>query len=64
MAADDQHPGRASTAWTVSCLVGIAGWIGTKKAIFVGLVVYCGVSIYGYGIDSAAVSYQLIPAPA
>ena len=29
----------------------IAGKIGTKSAIFAGLVVYCGVSIIGYFID-------------
>jgi len=31
----------------------LAGWIGTKKAIFLGLAVYTGISIGGYFIQTA-----------
>ncbi|HTJ47686.1 MAG TPA: MFS transporter [Kofleriaceae bacterium] len=50
-------PGAMITALIVVQFVGIpasfafgalAGKIGTRKAIFVGLAVYCGVSVYGY----------------
>lgn len=32
---------------------GLASKIGAKRAIFVGLFVYCGISIYGYFIETA-----------
>lgn len=32
-ASDERHPGRASTAWTVFCLLGIAAWIGVTVAV-------------------------------
>jgi UMF1 family MFS transporter len=31
----------------------MAGWIGTKRAIFLGLTVYTGISIGGYFIQTA-----------
>lgn len=35
-ASDERHPGRASTAWTVFCLLGIASWIGVTVAVAAG----------------------------
>ena len=32
---------------------GLAGWIGTKRAIFLGLIVYAGISVFGYFITTA-----------
>ena len=32
---------------------GLAGWIGAKRAIFIGLVVYAGISVLGYFMTTA-----------
>lgn len=32
----------------------IAGWIGTRAAIFIGLAVYCGISVFGYFMQTGA----------
>jgi UMF1 family MFS transporter len=32
---------------------GLAGWIGTKRAILLGLVVYAGISVFGYVMTTA-----------
>jgi len=37
----------------------LAGWIGTKRAIFVGLFVYAGISVLGFGMRSARDFYML-----
>jgi UMF1 family MFS transporter len=37
----------------------LAGKIGTRRAIFIGIVVYCGVAIYGYFLRTAADFYVL-----
>lgn len=37
----------------------LAGWIGTKRAIFLGLLVYAGISIFGYFMHTALHFYIL-----
>ncbi len=38
---------------------GLAGWMGTKRAIFLGLTVYAGISIVGYFMTTATHFYIL-----
>ena len=38
---------------------GLAGWMGTKRAIFLGLTVYVGISIVGYFMTTATHFYIL-----
>ena len=38
---------------------GLAGWIGTKRAIFLGLTVYAGISMVGYFMTTATHFYIL-----
>lgn len=37
----------------------LAGWIGAKRAVLLSLVVYCGISILGYYMKTAAHFYAL-----
>jgi UMF1 family MFS transporter len=37
----------------------LAGWLGTKQSIFLGLVVYAGVTVLAYRLDSAAEFWAL-----
>ena len=37
----------------------LAGWIGTKRAILLGLAIYVGICVFGYGITTAREFYLL-----
>ena len=37
----------------------LAGWLGTKRSILAGLAAYCGITVFGFFMTSAAHSYVL-----